>query len=286
MTVNIPAERSKSIDPGQQNVVLFVGGVGGAKLALGLLRAMNPAHLTIVVNVGDDFRYYGLTICPDIDTMLYTLSGRVNTATGWGLHGDTATTLDALRDYGDDAWFWLGDRDLATHLLRTQWLAQGQTLTQVVGQLARRMGIAATVLPVTDQAVPTLIETETMGTLPFQEYFVRYRWQPAVRRIVYAGAPDASISAQVHRAIQSADRIVFGPSNPWLSIEPMLAIGDPACAAESARRAAHRRQPVRRWHGGQGAGCQAGRRVGAVDRRTDHRRFLRRQHQRTGVRRR
>lgn len=207
-----------------KRIVVLVGGVGGAKLALGLQALVPPENLTIIVNTGDDFWHYGLRICPDIDTVLYTLSGRVNTAFGWGVAGDTTTALDALRDLGEETWFRLGDKDIATHLLRTHWLRHGQPLTQIVRSLAERMGIQAAVLPMTDDDVATKVMTVEHGELDFQEYFVRHRWQPVVRSLRYAGAEAARISDAVRVAIEQADAILFGPSNPWLSIAPILAL--------------------------------------------------------------
>lgn len=207
-------------------LVLFVGGVGGAKLAHGLSRCLPPDSLQVVVNVGDDFRRYGLKICPDSDTVVYTLAGRVDPVNGWGVAGDTSTVLDALSGLGDDTWFRLTDRDLATHMYRTQRMADGATLTQVTAELARAMGVAVRVLPVTDAPVPTRVLTAGYGELDFQEYFVRRRWQPEVKSIRYVGAEDASVTPEVAAAIDWATCIVFAPSNPWLSIAPMLAVGD------------------------------------------------------------
>ena len=150
-------------------VVVLVGGVGGAKLALGLQEIVLAENLTIVVNTGDDFWHYGLRICPDIDTVLYTLSGRVNREAGWGVADDSTVTLEALRSLGEDPWFLLGDKDMATHLLRTHLLQQGYTLTRFVQGLARKMGIECTILPMTDAEVPTMVETvEYMVNLNFK----------------------------------------------------------------------------------------------------------------------
>ncbi|MBK9122553.1 MAG: 2-phospho-L-lactate transferase [Chloroflexi bacterium] len=207
-------------------VVLFVGGVGGAKLADGLSRCLPPGALRIVVNVGDDFRRYGLKICPDSDTVLYTLAGRVDPVNGWGVAGDTSTVLQALVEMGDDAWFRLTDNDLATHMYRTQRMADGATLTQVTAELVSAMGVDIDILPVTDAPVPTRVLTADYGELDFQEYFVRYRWQPEVKFVRYVGAEDASVTAEVAAAIDWATCIVLAPSNPWLSIGPILAVGD------------------------------------------------------------
>lgn len=208
----------------QQRVVVLVGGVGGAKLALGLQGILSPENLTIIVNTGDDFWHYGLRVCPDVDTLLYTLSGRVNKEWGWGLADDTTTTLEALRAYGEDAWFRLGDRDIATHLLRTDRLRHGETLTQIVAYLARQMGIDAQVLPMSDAFIETKVNTREHGELDFQEYFVRHRWQPHVTSLRYEGAEEATPTQSVLSAIAQADLLLIAPSNPWLSIAPMLAM--------------------------------------------------------------
>ncbi|MGJ3238200.1 MAG: 2-phospho-L-lactate transferase [Anaerolineae bacterium] len=207
-----------------KKIVVLVGGVGGAKLALGLQQIVAPQNLTVIVNTGDDFWHYGLRICPDIDTVLYTLSDRVNRQFGWGVANDTTITLDALKALGEDPWFLLGDRDMATHLLRSHRLRKGASLTAIVQDLAQRMGIGATVLPMTDAEVPTIVETVEHGKLEFQEYFVKYRWQPTVKSLVNLNIETATLSAAVADAIDQADLILFGPSNPWLSIAPILAV--------------------------------------------------------------
>ncbi len=204
-------------------LVILVGGVGGAKLAHGLAQLYDE-NLTVIVNTGDDFEYYGLHVSPDLDTLMYTLSGHVNRANGWGLEDDTRMMLEMLRTYGEDGWFGVGDRDIATHLLRTQALRQGERLTTITQGLTKRLGISQTILPMTDQPVRTMIDTETHGALEFQEYFVKHRWQPVVQSIQYRGIEEATISPEVQYAIETADAILVGPSNPWLSIEPILAI--------------------------------------------------------------
>lgn len=206
------------------NVVLLVGGVGGAKLAYGLAQVLGPDALTIVVNTGDDFWHYGLRICPDIDTILYTLGERVDKRQGWGVANDTTQTLDALGRLGEDTWFRLGDLDLATHLVRTSMLREGATLTDVVARLKRSLNVGHVVLPMTDDEVATVVETAEWGELAFQTYFVRHRWQPKVVQLHYRGAEVATPSAAVLGAIAEADAVVIGPSNPWLSIAPILAM--------------------------------------------------------------
>lgn len=205
-------------------IVVLVGGVGGAKLALGLTRILPPDKLTIIVNTGDDFWLYGLRICPDLDTIMYTLSGLVDKTNGWGVAGDTLNTLHAMARYGEESWFRLGDQDLATHVLRTKGLREGKTLTAVTRQLTTALGIQHSVLPMTDDEVATKVDTIEYGELDFQVYFVRHRWQPTVISLRIAGADRARMTTPVQEALASADAILFAPSNPWLSIDPILAV--------------------------------------------------------------
>ncbi len=208
----------------ESRVVALAGGVGGAKLAYGLAQCVPSERLTVIGNVADDFTLYGLHISPDLDTVMYTLAGLANPKTGWGLAGDSWQMLDMLTRYGEQPWFRLGDRDLATHLLRTQWLAAGLSLTEVTARLAEALGMPGRLLPVTDEPVRTMVETVEHGTLGFQEYFVRHRWQPTVRQVWYQGAGDARATDAALSALRAADVIVFCPSNPVLSIEPILAV--------------------------------------------------------------
>jgi LPPG:FO 2-phospho-L-lactate transferase len=205
-------------------VVLLVGGVGGAKLAYGLAQVIDPQHLTIIVNTGDDFWHYGLRICPDLDTVMYTLVGLVDKTNGWGVREDTTHMLDALRRYDEAPWFRLGDQDLATHLLRTGWLRDGLTLTEITARLTSSLHIACTLLPMTDSPVATMVNTREYGDLAFQEYFVRYRWQPTVESLRLDGIETATLSDDVRNAITDASMVVIGPSNPWLSIDPILSV--------------------------------------------------------------
>ncbi len=206
-----------------RSVVALAGGVGGAKFADGLAQCLPPGALTVIVNTGDDFRQYGLAISPDLDTVMYTLSGLANPVNGWGLEGDTNQMLGLLRRYGEDVWFGLGDKDLATHLLRTHWLANGLTLTEITCRLAQALGIESAILPMSDDPAPTLVDTLEYGILPFQEYFVKYRWQPTVKRVVIDSAARPTVA--VVDALERADLIVIAPSNPMLSIEPILKTG-------------------------------------------------------------
>jgi LPPG:FO 2-phospho-L-lactate transferase len=204
-------------------VVALAGGVGGAKLADGLARCLEARDLTIVVNTGDDFDHFGLHICPDLDTVCYTLAGLANPLTGWGRQGETWNALEELKRLGAPSWFQLGDRDLATHLERTRRLQQGETLSEITQDFCRRWGVEPLVLPMSDEAVRTIVLTEE-GELPFQEYFVRYRFRPAVRDFRFAGAETALAAKGVLKAIESADVVVLCPSNPFVSIDPILAV--------------------------------------------------------------
>ncbi len=204
-------------------VVAIAGGVGGAKLAFGLSKVLPPEDLTVIVNVGDDFTHLGLRICPDLDTVTYTLAGLDNRETGWGVAGDTFHALDALTRLDGPTWFRLGDRDMATHLWRTSLLAQAIRLTEVTGQICASLKVGPRVLPATDDAVPTRVQTDE-GELDFQDYFVRRRCEPRVARIVFGGIESAKASPEVLAALDAADGIVLAPSNPFVSIEPVLAL--------------------------------------------------------------
>ncbi len=205
-------------------IVALAGGVGGAKLAHGLAQVLSSEQLTVVVNTGDDFTRYGLAISPDLDTVMYTLADVADPVNGWGLAGDTRQMIGMLKNYGDDAWFGLGDKDVATHLLRTQRLASGQTLSQVTAGLSSALGVHVCLLPMSDDQVSTMVETADYGTLAFQEYFVRYRWQPVVTGLRYEGAERAAPTPGLLDIINQAHAIVICPSNPMLSIEPILQV--------------------------------------------------------------
>jgi LPPG:FO 2-phospho-L-lactate transferase len=207
----------------RKNVVALAGGVGGAKLAHGLAQIAPPENLTIIVNTADDFEHLSLHISPDLDTVMYTLAGLANPKTGWGLTGESWATMAGLARYNGPTWFQLGDRDLATHLLRTMWLRQGYPLTWVTAELCRRLGVRPTVLPMADEPVRTMVQTAA-GELAFQEYFVEKQWQPVVQSIRFAGLEAAQPSKEVVSAIRTADVIVLCPSNPLVSIDPILAL--------------------------------------------------------------
>lgn len=204
-------------------IVVLTGGVGGAKLVLGLIHAVPAADVTAIVNTGDDFEHLGLTVSPDIDTLLYTLSGKANAAQGWGREGETWGFMAALRELGGEDWFQLGDGDLALHVLRSMALRQGEPLSAVTGRFARSWGIAATVLPMSDDPVRTVVTTDE-GLLPFQRYFVARRCEPAVSAIRFEGAEEARPASGVVEAIAAAETILVAPSNPFLSVDPVLAV--------------------------------------------------------------
>lgn len=202
-----------------RKVVLLAGGVGGARMAAGLAAVLPPEDLTVIANTGDDFTHFGLTICPDVDTVMYTLAGVHNPATGWGRDGETWQAMTAVAALGGPDWFRLGDRDLGTHLTRTHLLQAGETLTAVTARLARCLGAAVTLLPMSDHPAPTIIHSDE-GALSFQTWFVRRRWQPAVRSVELPA--DVRATPAVVRALESADVVIIAPSNPFVSIDPIL----------------------------------------------------------------
>ncbi|MCC7361111.1 MAG: 2-phospho-L-lactate transferase [Anaerolineales bacterium] len=203
------------------HVVALAGGVGGAKLAHGLAQALPAAALTVIVNTGDDFEHLGLPISPDLDTVMYTLAGLANPVTGWGQVGESWNFLAALQRLGGPAWFQLGDRDLATHLERRRRLAAGATLTQTTAALCRALGVGPAVLPMTDDPLRTLVQTDA-GELEFQEYFVHRQCAPRVNGFRFAGAETAQPTPSVLAALDAADLIVLCPSNPFVSLGPIL----------------------------------------------------------------
>jgi len=207
------------------SVLALTGGVGGAKLALGLARVLPPGELTCVVNTGDDFRHLGLDISPDIDTLLYTLAGLADPVHGWGRRDDTATFMQALTALGGTTWFHLGDADLAMHVERTHRQAAGHSLAAITDDLRRRLGIAQRVVPMCNEPVRTRVRTAE-GWLAFQEYFVRRRCEPAVRELEYLGA-DAATPVRELQALATQPglrAVVICPSNPFLSVGPVLAL--------------------------------------------------------------
>lgn len=205
-------------------VLALAGGVGGAKLVVGLAHCLEPGQLVVGVNTGDDDTFHGLHVSPDLDTMMYTLAGLSNPETGWGLQDDTFGALSMLTKYGAETWFNLGDRDLATHIRRTQLLGQGLSLSEVTTQLSRALGVSHDIVPMSDQPVRTVLQTES-GRLSMQEYFVRQRAQPDVSAVYYEGASDARPSPSLDDALTNAGMLVICPSNPALSVQPIVAVG-------------------------------------------------------------
>lgn len=206
-----------------RDIVVLAGGVGAARFLEGVVQAVDPARVTVIVNTGDDTEFYGLTVSPDVDIVLYTLSGLVEQAQGWGIKGDTYNTLEMLGTLGRDRWFLLGDRDLAVHIHRTELLHQGLTPSQVTDDLRRRLGLAVRVLPMSDQPVRTTIRTPD-GWLPFQEYFVRRRAQDDVLEIRYDGAEAAAPAPGLLDTINGAAAILISPSNPLVSVGTILSL--------------------------------------------------------------
>lgn len=202
-------------------IVALSGGVGGAKLVDGLAAVVPAEDLTVIVNTGDDFTHWGLRVCPDLDTVMYTLAGLAHPEQGWGLAGETFGAFAMMERLGGAAWFRLGDRDLATHLTRTQRLAEGATLTEVTAELCARLRVGPRILPMSDRPRPTLLETSD-GALDFQDWLVRRRAAPAVTRVVSQG--DAAPTRAALDAIAAADLVLIGPSNPYVSIDPILTL--------------------------------------------------------------
>lgn len=202
-----------------KKVVAFAGGVGGSRLVRGMAAHLTADQLTIIVNTGDDFEHFGLKISPDFDTMLYNLSDVAQPDKGWGIHNDTSNVMAGIKQLNGETWFHLGDRDLATHLVRTQLLLEGKTLTQVCQYLYEQMDVDYRILPMTDQPCRTMVETEE-GLLDFQTYFVKHQWQPKLKGVHWKGTLEPSEA--VMDAIRSADVIIVCPSNPFVSIDPIL----------------------------------------------------------------
>jgi len=206
------------------NVVALAGGVGGAKLVAGLVKILPPDQLIVVVNTGDDFEYLNLRISPDLDTVCYTLAGLANPETGWGQRDETWVTYHSIAQLGGLDWFRLGDKDLATHLIRTRKLSQGEALSTITRNLCQRWGIAHRIYPMSDDPVATIVHTQSGDALGFQEYFVHQACQPVVQSFEFKGAEKANPLPPVLEGIQKADIVIFAPSNPWVSIDPILAV--------------------------------------------------------------
>jgi LPPG:FO 2-phospho-L-lactate transferase len=213
-------------------IVALAGGVGGAKLVHGLAQILPPEDLTVVVNTGDDFEHYGLYISPDLDTVCYTLAGLSNPETGWGRVDETWQVIENAVRLGGPDWFNLGDRDLGTHLERTRRLKAGQTLAQITRDFCLAWGIRQSVLPMSDHPAQTIVETEE-GDLAFQEYFVHRRCEPKVKGFRFENVEIAEAATGVLEAIDAAETVIICPSNPWVSIDPILAVGNIRRAIEA-----------------------------------------------------
>ena len=222
--------------PSAAQVLALCGGIGGAKLALGLYRVLKPEQLAVIVNTGDDFEHLGLSISPDLDTLLYTLGGLADPERGWGRAHETWEFMRALGQLGGETWFQLGDRDMAVHIERSQWLRDGKSLSSFAEHVCRKFGIGARVLPMSDSAVRTIVETDE-GSLPFQHYFVRRRCEPLVQAIGFRGAAEAAPAPGLLNlmADPSLQAIVICPSNPYLSVDPILALPGVAAALAMAQ---------------------------------------------------
>lgn len=204
-------------------VVLLAGGTGGAKLAHGFQQVLGPGELSVIVNVADDFEHFGLRISPDIDSILYTLAGLLDRDRGWGVAGDTTTALEMLARYAEPTWFRIGDADLATHLHRTRLLRDGASLTDATAAMTAALGVPSRLLPATDDRLRTLLQTDA-GELEFQDYFVRLRQEPEVRAVRFDGIDSARPTEAVLAAVARAELVVIAPSNPIVSIGPILAL--------------------------------------------------------------
>ncbi len=208
---------------GSTKIAALAGGVGGARLVDGLVQILPPQNLSVVVNTGDDFEHMGLYICPDLDTVCYTLAGLANPATGWGRADESWRALESIAAFGGPTWFRLGDRDLGLNLERTRRLRSGQTLSQVTRSFCQSFEIQAAVFPMSDSPIPTVVICDE-GRLAFQDYFVRRQCQPAVKGFEFVGVEKASPAAGVLEAVRAADLVIVCPSNPWVSIDPILAV--------------------------------------------------------------
>jgi LPPG:FO 2-phospho-L-lactate transferase len=206
-----------------RRIVALAGGVGGAKLAHGLAQILPPENLTVIVNTGDDFEHLGLTICPDLDTVCYTLAGLANPETGWGRQNETWNVIANIERLGGVSWFRLGDQDFATHIERTRRLKEGKPLSQVTKEFCEAWGIKQTVLPMSDSPVRTIVDTDE-GELAFQEYFVHRHCEPRVKGFRFDGIEGAQPVVGAVEALDAADAVVICPSNPWVSVDPILRI--------------------------------------------------------------
>ncbi|MCB1030940.1 MAG: 2-phospho-L-lactate transferase [Acidimicrobiales bacterium] len=221
-------------------ITVISGGVGAARMLSGLMAVVEQAELTAIVNVGDDLELHGLRICPDLDTITYTLAGEINPETGWGLRGESWQAMESVKRYGGISWFGLGDRDLGTHLYRTQRSSEGATLSEITAEITAAWGLGLRLLPVTEDRLRTMVtladgSEEAGEEISFQEYFVKHRHSVAVSSVRFEGAPSAIAGPGVLEAIETAERVVIAPSNPIVSIDPVLAVGGVREAIEARR---------------------------------------------------
>ena len=205
------------------SILTLAGGVGGAKLVKGFYLSLSPDQISIVVNTADDTDLYGLYICPDLDTMMYSLSNLSNSIQGWGIVNDSYTTLNMLNSYGYDTWFNIGDKDFATHITRTELMRSGKSLSEAISIIQKKLGIRSEIYPMSDQKVRTICTTE-IGKLKFQEYFVKHKCEPKLLNIDFEGIDSAQISNGFAQALDNCNALVISPSNPYVSIDPILSI--------------------------------------------------------------
>ena len=235
------------------NVVVLSGGVGGARFVRGLVDAVDPSGVTVIGNVGDDLEVLGVHVSPDLDSILYALADLNDEERGWGRAGETWNALEAVTDLGGEAWFKLGDRDLGLHLVRTQWLREGEPLSAITGRLAGALGVEATILPATDDRLRTFVQTDA-GELSFQDWFVRRGHRDEVTGVRFEGAETARPAPGVLEALGAADLIVIAPSNPFVSIGPVLAVQEIRDAITQPTCPFGRREPIDRRSGSEGPG--------------------------------
>lgn len=210
-------------DPSKGKILALAGGVGGAKLVVGLAKTIDPTNLMVIVNTGDDERFHGLHVSPDLDTVMYTLAGLSDPTNGWGIADDSFRALEMLHRYGAENWFNLGDKDLGTHIRRTELLGEGLPLSEVTKQMCQQLGIESRLVPMSDHRIQTMLDTEE-GLLTMQEYFVRHRCEPKVSSIFFEGADQSEPSPDFKSALSDSLGLIICPSNPFLSIGPILAI--------------------------------------------------------------
>ena len=216
-------------------IVALAGGVGGAKLGDGLTQILPPEDLTVIVNTGDDFHHWGLKVCPDLDTVCYTVAGLANPETGWGRNNESWNVISEISRLNGVDWFKIGDHDLATHIERTERLASGRRLSEIVHDFCQSWGIKITILPMSDDAVPTIVNTSEYGEMAFQEYFVHQRCNPEIKGFKFVGVEFSRPATGVMEAINKADALILCPSNPWVSLDPILSVPGILAAVKSRK---------------------------------------------------